>query len=339
MKAIQIRSTNLLELVEQEIPQIAPDELLIQTRAATICTSDLNDVHFNPFGIELPVILGHEGAGVVAQVGREVVGFQPGDPVATHPVHPCGNCSTCRQGFPHLCLNMGHFGFNLPGTFAEYYVVRQDRCRRLAKSVDFATAALVEPVCVCLEALAQARLAPGANLLVIGDGPFGILMTRLASRFEPAKVVIAGYFDTRLAFARGALTLNTRTQVNAVEGMLAPLDGDRYDAVILAVGSSQAFQQGLQCLRPRGRLVVFSAIHEPAPIDLFQVHLKELEIIGACSDLNRLDEAVVILQDEPDLLVDMITHRFRLEEYEKAFAQADQGKETAMKVAFVFDAP
>ncbi len=118
--------------------------------------------------------------------------------------------------------------------------------------------------------------------------------------------------------------------------MLAPLGGEKYDAVILAVGSSQAFQQGLQCLRPRGRLVVFSAIHEPTPVDLFHVHLKELEIIGACSDLNRLDEAVAILQNEPELSGDLITHRFRLEEYEKAFAQADQGKERAMKVAFVF---
>ncbi len=207
MKAILLKSTNELELVDQDVPKIAPDELLIQTRAATICTSDLNDIHFNPFGIELPVVLGHEGAGVVAQVGQEVTGFRPGDPVATHPVHPCGECSMCRQGFPHLCLKMGHFGFNLPGTFAEYYVVRQDRCRRLAGTVDFAAAALAEPVCVCLEALAQARLAPGANLLVLGDGPFGNSMTRLASRFEPAKVVIAGYFNSRLAFARGALNL------------------------------------------------------------------------------------------------------------------------------------
>jgi len=336
MKALLLKSPNELKLVDREVPEIAPDELLIETRAATICTSDINDIHFNPFGITLPVVLGHEGAGVVAQVGSKVTGFKPGDPVATHPVHPCGACSTCRQGFPHLCLQMGHFGFNLPGTFAEYYVVHQDRCRRLAGTVDYTVAALVEPVCVCLEALSQARLAPGANLLVIGDGPFGILMTRLASRFQPAKVVIAGYFDSRLAFSRGAVIVNTRAEADAVEAMLAPLEGEKYDAVILAVGSSRAFEQGLQCLRPRGRLVVFSAIHEPASVDLFHVHLKELEIIGACSDLNRLDDAVAILQDEAELVSDLITHRFRLDDYLSAFSQADDGKEQAMKVAFVF---
>src|SRR5690606_9956854 len=103
----------------------------VRTAAATICTSDLQDIAHNPFGAALPLTMGHEGAGTVVAAGESVTGFAPGDRVATHPVHPCGQCDACHGGAAHLCRNMGHFGLNMPGTFAEYYLVRQDRARRL----------------------------------------------------------------------------------------------------------------------------------------------------------------------------------------------------------------
>ena len=175
MKAVYLKAIGQVELVDIPVPVIQEDQLLIKTGAATICTSDLNDIRSNPFGIALPVVIGHEGAGMVAKVGKTVRGFQVGDRVTTHPVHPCGTCQACRDGMKHLCLNMDHFGINLQGTMAEYYVVRQDRARHIPDMVDFPLASLAEPVSVCLEALAQAKLSPGNSLLIIGDGPFGVL--------------------------------------------------------------------------------------------------------------------------------------------------------------------
>jgi threonine dehydrogenase-like Zn-dependent dehydrogenase len=335
MKAIVLSALGQVDLLDVPVPQIQDDELLIQTGAATICTSDLNDIRENPFGMTLPVGMGHEASGTVVRIGPAVRGFQVGDRVATHPVHPCGKCQACREGLRHLCLNWKHLGVNMPGTFAEYYVVRQDRARHIPGDLDFAVAALAEPVSVCLEALAQARLAPGNNLLVIGDGPFGVLMTRQCKNLALDVIVIAGFFDQRLAYARHALQVNTWDTPDAVQAMRAPLGGAGYDAVILAVSSRKAFVDGLQCLKPRGRLVVFSALPGNTPVDLLWVHLKELEIIGACSDQERFDEAVIMLSDPSLGLAEMITHRFKLEEYRQALQQADAGKEQAMKVAFV----
>jgi len=332
-----LRSVGRLELADVERPSPAEDQLLVRTRAAVICTSDLNDVRANPFGIRLPMVIGHEGAGTVEAVGAAVSGFSVGDRVATHPVHPCGCCDNCRAGMAHLCSEMGHFGINMPGTFAEFYVVRADRARRVPPDLDWATAALAEPASVCLEALAQARIGAGGRLLVIGDGPFGVLIARLAARLDPARVVMAGRHDFRLSFARGAVPVNTRKLGDGAQAALRAESGrpSGYDAVIAAAGSPEAVADGLALLRPKGRLVVFSAVPGRTPIDLFDVHVRELEVVGACNDQERFDEAVGLLGDPSLGLGELITHRLPLGQYREAFRLAAEAREEAMKVALI----
>src|SRR5215204_4643590 len=122
MMAVMLEALNKVALVEAAVPKFGEDEMLIQTMATTICTSDLHDIAANPYGSPLPLSLGHEGAGRVAAVGARVKGFAVGDRVVTHPVHPCGQCRACCTGTEHLCMNLRHFGLNMPGTFAEYFV-------------------------------------------------------------------------------------------------------------------------------------------------------------------------------------------------------------------------
>lgn len=336
MKAIQLQAAGKIELVEMAPPTVRDDQLLIRTGAAVLCTSDLNDIRENPFGIKLPVILGHEAAGTVERTGRAVKGFTAGDRVATHPVHPCGACDSCRGGTPHLCDDMGHFGVNMQGAFAEYFVVRQDRARRIPAGMDFAVAALAEPVCVCLEALEQARLKSGDSLLILGDGPFGVLIARLASGRELGRVAIAGHHDFRLAFASSAVRLNTANSPDARQMILDAGGGRGFDAVILATGNRQACREAVHYLRPKGRLVVFSAIPGETPIDLFRLHVKELELVGACNDQDRLDDAVRLLGEATYAFAGLITHRLPLERFREAVALAQSGREAAMKIALVF---
>ncbi len=337
MRALQLIEAGKVEMVDVPEPRPADDQVLVRTGAALICTSDLNDIASNPFGIELPAVIGHEGAGTVAAVGRNVDGFRPGDRVAANPVHPCGRCANCRDGLAHLCQDMGHFGINMPGTFAEAFLVRADRARVLPPGVPMTTAALAEPVCVCLEALAQARLAEGAQLLIIGDGPFGAVMARLAGSMPLAQTVIAGHHDFRLGFAGRALKVKVARGGDAREALLAPTGGRGYDAVILAVGRAEAAQLGLELLKARGRLVIFSAIEGLTPLDLFSLHVRELEIVGACNDRDRLDEAVAWLAGPGRGIEELVTHRLPLERYRDALELARSGRGEAMKVAFVFD--
>lgn len=336
MKAVSLKNIGEVELIDIPVPTIQDDQLLIKTGAATICTSDVIDIRSNPFETPLPVILGHEAAGTVVAVGAKVKGFQVGDRVATHPVHSCGNCQACRDGLSHLCLNMEHFGLNMQGTMAEYYVVRQDRALHIPENVDFPTASLAEPVSVCLEALAQARLQPENTLLIIGDGPFGVMMTRLAEALNLGRVVIAGQQDFRLSFSGRATKINTRNHPDSLGAIKAANDGLGFDAAILAVSSQQAFAECLQSLKPKGRLVVFSALPSDTPVDLFWVHLKEIEIVGSCNDQERFADAVRMLSNPALGISKIITHRLPLAEYQQGLHLAEFERETAMKVTFIF---
>jgi 2-desacetyl-2-hydroxyethyl bacteriochlorophyllide A dehydrogenase len=323
MKALQMRGPGELALTRLPTPQPGPHDVLIRTLAATICTSDLQDLAGNPFGIELPRVLGHEAAGVVAACGALARELAPGLRVAAHPVVPCGVCAECTRGFAHLCARMGHLGYDRDGTFAEYFVQRADRVRPLPDEVPASLGTLLEPVAVCLQAIARAGEVRGRDVLAAGDGPFGNIIARLAVRAGARRVIVVGREPFRLARIPGAETL-TCAPAAAV------------DVAVLAVSSDEAARACLEALRPRGRLVVFSALHKPVALNLLSVHLRELEVVGSCNDEDRLDEAMACLRDPALALHEIITHHIRFERWVEAFALARQGHDRALKVAITF---
>ena len=111
MKALILKEKGKLARSDEKIPEILPDELLIRTKAATICTSDLNDIKYNHFGIKTPMIMGHEASGIVVKAGADTAGFKEGDELCTHPVMHCGKCVSCTRGLYHLCDNMSHLAW------------------------------------------------------------------------------------------------------------------------------------------------------------------------------------------------------------------------------------
>ena len=337
MKALQFTDIDRLGLIDIPIPEPGPNEVLIRTGTTTICTSDIQDMRENAFGIDLPVVFGHEGAGTIEAVGEDVIRLAVGDRVAAHPVHPCLECETCREGMGHLCPEMKHFGLNMPGTFAEYFVARGDRVRRIPDAVPFTAAALAEPVCVCLEALHQANLAPGGQLLIVGDGPFGLLMARLAPRLGIERVTVSGHHPSRLAYAGSALPVVVPREGD-VEPLLREASGGRgYDAIILAVSRREMVNTCLGLLRPTGRLVIFAPMPGETGVDLFQVLLRELEIVGAVNDRNRFDESIAALADPAVGAGELVTHQFTLDDFAAAFETAEHDRANALKVAFTFD--
>jgi threonine dehydrogenase-like Zn-dependent dehydrogenase len=338
MRALTLQALHQVVLTDVPVPEIAADELLVRTAAATICTSDLHDVAANPFGAALPLTLGHEGAGQVVAMGEQVSGFAVGDRVVTHPVHPCGHCRACLTGTAHLCMNLRHFGLNMPGTFADYYVVRMDRARQLPEKISFAVGALFEPICVCLQAVAQVRLPPGEPLLILGDGPFGLLMARLAHHQGIEQVVVAGHQDFRLSrVGPGVTPVKTAGINDSTDVLLEAIGGAGYGGVILATDAKGAIATGLACLRRKRRLVIFASLLGETPVDLMTVQAKELEIVGACNDEDRLEAALTYLVEEAQSLTELVTHCLPLSDYATALELAAHGQDQAIKVALVMD--
>jgi threonine dehydrogenase-like Zn-dependent dehydrogenase len=218
---------------------------------------------------------------------------------------------------------MGHLGLDRGGAFAEYVVQRSDRVRPLPDTVTAPVGALLEPVAVCLQAIAQAGPIAGREVLIAGDGPFGNIIARLARRAGAKRVLVMGREPFRLQRIRGAET--TQTTPDAL-----------VDVAILAVSSPEAAAACLAALRPRGRLVVFSALPEPPSIDWFALHVRELEIVGSCNDEERLDEALSCLGDPALALHEIVTHTIPFPRWRAAFALARDGHAQALKVALTF---
>ena len=324
MKALQLQGVNRLVEVTLPVPVPSDDEVLIHSRATTICTSDLHDIKSNPFGIRYPRVMGHEGAGVIVECGSNVKGLQVGDRVAIHPVVPCGLCEECTRGIGHLCSRMGHLGIDRDGCFAAYFVHRADRVRVIPGDIDFSTGALLEPVSVCLEAVSRAGDLTGKKVLIVGDGPFANIIARLAKRAGAGEVLVSGRTPFRLQMIPGVEIVNDVPERSV-------------DIAILAVGSASAVDTCIKALRPRGRMVVFSAVHEPVPVDLFSIHVLELEIAGACNDEYKIDDALQCLGDKSLALENIVTHQVPFEQWEEAFELARYKHDRALKVALVFD--
>lgn len=324
MQALQMKGLNTLVRTEVPIPVPGAGDVLIQTLAATICTSDLHDLKSNPFGITYPRILGHEASGIVVACGREVRNLPLGTRVAVHPVVPCGKCEECKRGLAHICSNMGHLGYDRDGSFAEYFTQRADRVVPLPEEISNATGALLEPVAVCLQAVSRAGDVNGRTVLVAGDGPFGNIIARLLKRAGAARVIVTGKIPFRL---------------QSIPGVEVP-DADpvrSVDVAILAVSSEEALATCMKALRPRGRLVVFSALKEPVAVDLFALHLAELELVGCCNDEDRIGEALTCLADRSLNLSEIITHQVHFENWEEAFSLVQHQHDKALKVAITFN--
>lgn len=324
MMALQLSGLNHLEQTIINVPSPKKDEVLVRTRATTICTSDLHDIKYNPFGIQLPRIIGHEAAGEIVSCGSAVKDLSPGLRVAVHPVVPCGLCDECTRGFGHICSKMGHLGIDRNGTFSEFFVQRSDRVVQIPDSLSFALGALLEPVAVCLQAISRANDINGKIVFVAGDGPFGNIIARLAKNNGAERVLVSG---------REPFRLQLMPDVEIVDFISEKIA----DVAILAVSSTEALESCLKILRPRGRLVVFSTIKHPVSVDLFTVHISELEIVGTCNDENRINDSLSCLLNPALKLAEIVTHQIPFENWKEAFALAQEGHNKALKVALTFE--
>jgi len=338
MKAIQLEAQNTARMKEIPTPTPGKGELLIQTKAATVCTSDILDMRSGLFTMDLPIVMGHEAAGIVAAIGEGVTEYAVGDEVAVHPVMPCNStCPSCKVGLNHLCDNMEHLAFNRPGVFSEYFVTRPDCVRKKPPQISFALASLMEPVCVCLEAINRAQVKEGSRVLVIGDGPFGIMVSRLCATKKPKQIIHAGRYDGRLSFAKGELvtTINEKKTPDMLKAIMDLTDGEGIDSAILCVSNPAALDLCVEALRSRGVVVVFSALNGKTPVDLLRVHLKELTITGSNNDENFMDDAVRLLCDPAFNLNGIVTHEVPFDNWEEAFRLAEFEREACLKVSMI----
>ena len=266
--------------VSQEPP--AAGQVEIAPAFTGICGTDLHirAGHFDG-DIATPVTLGHESAGRVVALGPGVQGFAIGDPVVVVPHRADDTCPACLRGSRHLCRQLDFFGYSSPGALQQRWVVPAANVVPLPQDADLRAAALVEPLAVAVHDVARAGVQEGEPVVVVGGGPVGLLIALVAGRIG-AHVQVVEIDQGRRQFA-AALGLRVVDPTQA-DGASAPVDatGGTGAAVAFEVsGSAPGFATALGALREGGRLCQVGIHAQPRQVDLYEVYMRELTLLGA----------------------------------------------------------
>jgi len=346
MRAVVYRGINDMRLENVPVPQIGPGELLIKIATCGICGTDLKKIHLGSHSA--PRIFGHEMAGVVAAVGDGVKGYEVGDRVVSFHHVPCGECYYCRKNTPAQCplyLKTGATAGFTPsgGGFAEYirtmdFLVARGGVVKIPDGIPFEQAAFAEPLNTVLKGVKQLNLAADDTVLVIGQGPIGLMHAALARR-TGARVLTSDLFPERHAIAaRYGLTnpIHAATE-NVVERVLAETEGRGADAVILAVGGNALIKTAMDAVRPGGKVMLFAQTqHGEATFDPAAVCVDEKTLLGSYSSsfplMSEVTELVFGGYQNGFDLTRLISHRFPYEEATEAIELASHPQAGSMKI-------
>ncbi len=272
------------ELVECDTPTPGPGEVLIRVAAASICGTDVHIYAWDDWAqsrINLPQILGHEHAGYVESVGPAVRHVKPGDYVTAETHIFCGRCFLCQTGDAHICRNLEILGVDRDGTFAEYLTVPESVVWHNDPQLPPKVATLMEPFGNSVHVVMKAEVA-AKTVVIIGDGPTGLLAAAVARAAGAAAVWNVGLLDYRLEIAAelGAEETMNASHENPVELVRRLTEGLGADVVLEMSGSEVALRQALEIVRPGGRIIAFGIPSAPLTLSMADVVFKEVDLQG-----------------------------------------------------------
>ncbi len=346
MRAVVYRGIDDMRLETVPVPEIGPGELLIKIATCGICGTDLKKIHKGSHSA--PRVFGHEMAGVVAKVGAGVTNFAVGDRVMSFHHVPCGECYYCRKRTPAQCPLYKQTGSTAGfepsgGGFAEYirvmdFVVAGGGVVHIPDGVPFEQAAFVEPLNTVLKGVKLLNLAADDTVLVIGQGPIGLMHAALAAR-KCARVLTSDLFAERHAIAArfGLKNPIYADKEDVVKRVFAETEGRGADAVILAVGGNALIRTAMDAVRPGGKVMLFAQTqHGEATFDPAAVCVDEKTLIGSySSSFTILDEVTDVVfggyRNGFDL-TQLISHRFPFEDAVAAIDIASNPQPDSMKI-------
>lgn len=320
MKAAVIVEPGTISIDSVPDPAPGPRDVVVRVAGCGLCGTDLHILE-GEFAPSLPIIPGHEFAGEVVEVGRDVTEVGPGDQVAVDPSLHCGECYYCRRGRGNLCERWGAIGVTTAGGAAEYAVAPVKNCYRLPEGVATADAALIEPLSCAVRGYDVLTRNVADHYLIYGAGTMGLMMMELAKHAGAATVSMVDINPDRLTTAR---LLECSAAVVSAEELDRPRG---WDVVIDCTGNPVAIQDGLGRVGRGGTFLQFGVSAEKAKvtIDPYRVYNRELTITGSMAVLHSYERAGDLFSGNllnPEI---MISHRYPLDAYETAISQFGKG--------------
>ena len=325
-------NNNDIRLEEMPRPEIDPSELLVKVIASGICGSDVMEWYRKK---KAPLVLGHEIAGDVVEVGGDVQGFREGDRVFVSHHVPCMSCGYCMAGHHTVCDTLRSTNYD-PGGFAEYIRVPEINVDRgvflLPDNMTYDGGVFIEPLGCVARGQNLAGAEPGQTVLVIGSGITGLLHIKLAKASKAERIIATDMVDYRLEAARrfGATAVIKAT--DDVPARVAELnDGKKADIVIICTGAPKAIDQGLNSVDRGGTILLFAPTDpgRAIPIPFNELWREEVTMVGSYgASPEDLETAIDLISSGMVSVRDMITHRLGLADTGLGFRLVAEAKES-----------
>ena len=337
MLSLRLYGPNDIRLEEVPVPEITSEEILLKTDAAAVCGTDIRMWKNGYKGVDEnhPLILGHELAGTVVKVGKDVPFYQEGMQLAMVPNIGCGICDRCVAGNFHLCDTYRAFGINMDGAFAEYVRIPKEAIRMgnlmvLPKGVTPEEAAVNEPLSCAYNGFSKCNVRPGEYALVVGAGPIGIFHAQLM-HMAGAKVMMNDLSSDRLADCRKIMPYIETYCGDDLPGFVAEQTlGRGLDVAIVACPVPAVQAAMLPLMNYGGRVNFFGGVpadKQPVAIDTNLVHYKELYLTGSTrANIAQFRKTLEFVSQGLIDLKSVITARFELKDILTAFDWAAQAK-------------
>ncbi len=327
MKAVIFTGPEQVEVAQVADPICQPDEVVIKIARVGLCGTDLHIYH-NEYMSHFPVIGGHEFCGTIVEIGKDVVDFQPGQRVAADPNLYCGHCDFCRDEKANHCLNWQGVGITRPGAFAEYVAVPAKACYRLPGGLTDLQGAFIEPVSCVAHAMNRLRVWPGDEVLILGAGPMGLILSQVLRHSGAAQVVMVEKQPARLELAaRLGATLTVPAGPGQDEALrsAAPYG---FSIVIDATGSPRVIESAFQYLKPRGQYLQFGVAPKDAEIKIrpYDIFKNDWTILGSFAVCYTFQPAIAWLMGGVVDVNPLVSHTLPLDEFPRGLADFEAGR-------------
>ena len=339
MKALLLSEYKRLAVADMPEPVPGPGDVLVQVAACGICGSDVHGYDGSSGRRIPPIVMGHEAAGIVADVGSDVHGFAKGDRVTFDSTVYCGVCDFCRRGEMNLCDNRQVVGvscneFRRAGAFAEYVTVPERIVYALPAELKFAEAAMLEAVSVALHAVAVSHVRGRETALVIGAGMIGLLVLQAARAAGCSQVFVADIDATRLKLAKdlGADETVLASGEDLAREVLRLTGGRGVDLVLEAVGRDETVSAAIDCVRKGGTVTLVGNIAPKVSLPLQKVVTRQIRLQGSCASAGEYPQAMELIANGKIKVEPLITAVAPLSDGPEWFARLYAREPNLMKI-------
>ena len=341
MKALVYYGPKDLRLTEVDDVKPKKGEVLLKIRSCGICGSDVHG-YLGVTGRRIPpMIMGHEFAGEVVELGEGVKSYKSGERVTVQPVDFCGECENCKRGYTNVCINKRFFGvLDVNGALAEYLCVPEKLLYRLPDNISFSIGTLIEPLAVAYCGVKKAGDLAGKNVLIVGGGTIGQLILSVVKTMNPKAIIVSDLSDFRLEFARksGATHIIKPQDKNFAYQVREALNGESVDVALEAVGVSSTVQQAMSVLKNQGTCVWVGNNAKTVEVNMQEVVTKELKVFGSYIYTHEeFGETIDFLAKNNVDLSALISKEITIEEAPAMFEELLTATEKYLKVVVNFN--